>query len=299
MDVLRPSRFDELIGQKKVISRLKIIIKSAQLRNDVLGHVLLSGPRGLGKTTIARAIANELNATIQIANGANLRSIKRLLPYIMDIKEGSILFIDEIHRMTALCQEYLYPVMEDYRVDVGNNKQKISLDLPKFTLIGATTDSGELEPPMIDRFTYKYNLKLYSNEDLSQLISVNASKIGLDISKKSCIMIAGISRNTPRIANAHLMWCRDYCTSKGLSTTDSVIQQSIDQLGVDNKGLGEQDRLYLNTLKRFAKPIGINTLADIIHINRETIEDIIEPYLLRQGLILRTPKGRIINGSAW
>ncbi len=298
MKNLRPKKFDEVIGNTNIIDQLKIIIKSAQFRHETIHHILLGGSRGLGKTTLAHVIAKELDVDIQTANGANLRSLKKLLPYLAKIKKNSILFIDEIHRMTALCQEFLYSVMEDFTYDISDDEGKVSLDVPEFTLIGASTDTGCLLLPMIDRFTYKLTLVPYSEKELKTIILANSKKFGIDIQEKAAIMIAERSRSTPRVAIANLRWCRDYVISNdknSISHIDAI--KAMDHIGINKNGLGKIDITYLETLKSFNQPTGLNTLICATGINKETIEDIIEPYLLRKKIIIKTPKGRIINGS--
>ncbi len=297
---LRPESLKDLIGQTDILDRIGLIIKSAQSRSAVMDHMLLYGCRGTGKTTIANCIANEMGCEIQVANGANLNSIKRLLPYIGAIKENSILFIDEIHRLPTSCQEFLYPVVEDYRLDIKKDETtKIELDIPKFTLIGATTDYGQLTPPMIDRFTYKMCLQKYSEEELSQLIFQNSSKLGVDITEKQCIIIAEVSRGIPRVANSYLKSCRDYIVANSIQkVTSDIIKEALNKFGVYQEGLVIEDIQYLDALRKFGKPVGIQTLVSTLDIDKETIEHTIEPYLLQKGMIVKTSKGRIINGNS-
>ena len=293
MNDLRPSRFADLIGQKKVIQQLSIVVRSAAIRNDALPHILLGGNAGLGKTTIAQALANERGVSIEIANGGNVRSIKSIQPYLGRLKRHSILFIDEIHRLTSIVSEFLYPVMEDFRMDVGKDDDAISISLPKFTLVGATTEAGSLATPLLDRFTTKVNLKLYDVDDLTKLVLMNAPKLKLSLDKLAAREIAQRSRGTPRIANAILGWVRDVCVACRASPSVTVVQQAMAMKGIDSDGTTEQDRHYLKVLKQIGKPMGLNTLVSATHIDRETIINVIEPFLIRGGLVIKTSKGRV------
>ena len=208
MNNLRPDLLDNFIGQKNTISRLQILIHAAKKDNQPLPHILFDGPPGLRKTTLATALAHEMGVSIQIANGGSVRTIKTLLPYLMNLSLGSILFVDEIHRLTAITSEMLYPAMEDWRIDVGREDEPLSIDLPQFTLIGATTESGSLPPPLRDRFNQKFHLKVYNNDDLSILIKNNAYKLNMFVTPKVCQLIAQRARGTPRIANNLLVWIK-------------------------------------------------------------------------------------------
>ena len=211
MNQLRPNQLSDILGQKDVVEVLNISIKSAKSRNDCLAHTLFYGPPGTGKTTLANAISNEMGTSLQIANGANLRSIKNLLPYIMRVEDHSILFIDEIHRMTNIVEEFLYPVMEDFKVDMSMSGKEIfgetlSIDIPRFTLMGATTEYGSLSKPLIDRFQHKHTLKLYNKVELQEIININSKKLNLKMSHQASNFVTKVSRGTPRIANAALEW---------------------------------------------------------------------------------------------
>ena len=300
MNTLRPSKLSDILGQKQVINVLNVNIKSAKHREDCLPHTLFYGPPGTGKTTLANAIANEMGCSIQVANGANLRTIKNLIPYIMRIEEHSILFIDEIHRMTKIVEEFLYPVMEDFKVDMsvaGKDLmgETISIDIPKFTLAGATTEYGSLSKPLIDRFEHKHTLKLYNNIDLKQIVDYNSIKLNLKMSDNAAKFVTRVSRGTPRIANSLLQWLRDYRIAQGLeSLSEGDVEAAMGMKGIDSEGMTEVDRKYLKVLRKSGQPLGINTISSIIGIDKETIEGIIEPWLLSNGKIIKTSKGRVI-----
>ena len=300
MNTLRPSKLSDILGQKQVINVLNVNIKSAKHREDCLPHTLFYGPPGTGKTTLANAIANEMGCSIQVANGANLRTIKNLIPYIMRIEEHSILFIDEIHRMTKIVEEFLYPVMEDYKVDMsvaGKDMigETISIEVPKFTLAGATTEYGSLSKPLIDRFEHKHTLKLYNNIDLKQIVDYNSIKLNLKMSDNAAKFVTRVSRGTPRIANSLLQWLRDYRIAQGLeSLSEGDVEAAMGMKGIDSEGMTEVDRKYLKLLRKSGQPLGINTISSIIGMDKETIEGIIEPWLLSNGKIIKTSKGRVI-----
>ena len=300
MNKLRPTNLSGILGQTQVIDALKISIKSAKIRGDNLHHTLFYGPPGTGKTTLANAIASEMGCQIQIANGANLRSIKNLIPYVMRIEPNSILFIDEIHRMTNIVEEFLYPVMEDFKVDMSVPTkdivgETISIDIPSFTLIGATTEFGALSKPLIDRFGHKHTLKLYNKVELRQIVDYNSNKLNLSMSDSAADLVTAVSRGTPRIANANLQWLRDYQIAEGHSAlSESHVEDAMAIRGVDREGLTDMDRTYLKTLQNRSEPIGIDTLSSITGIDKETIECIIEPWLLQNNKIMKTSKGRVV-----
>ena len=299
MNKLRPTSLSGILGQEKVIDALKISIKSAKIRKDNLHHTLFYGPPGTGKTTLANAIASEMRCQIQIANGANLRSIKNLIPYVMRIEPNSILFIDEIHRMTNIVEEFLYPVMEDFKVDMSVPTkdivgETISIDIPSFTLIGATTEFGSLSKPLIDRFSHKHTLKLYNKVELRQIVDHNSNKLNLKMSDSAADFVTTVSRGTPRIANANLEWLRDYQIAEGHSAlSESHVEDAMAIRGIDAEGLTDMDRVYLKTLQNRSEPIGIDTLSSMTGIDKDTIEGIIEPWLLQNNKIMKTSKGRV------
>ncbi len=293
MNELRPTHLKDIIGQEQIKKNLGILIKSAQLRNDSLPHLLFNGPPGLGKTTLSLAIAEEVG-DIQIANGANLRTIKCLLPYLARITEFSILFIDEIHRCRPIVEEILYPVMEDFRCDVPTKDEDISFDVPKFTLIGATTESGGLSKPLYDRFSHKFELQLYSDKELVQLTKINSSKLNVQIDDEACLILVGVCRGVPRIVNHLLEWVRDISLVKGYTyISKEIVKGAIKDLAISEDGLTVNDRYYLSLLSK-SIPTGLDTIAASTNLSKNTIESIIEPYLLTKGLIKKTGKGRIL-----
>ena len=299
MNPLRPTRLDDLLGQKSLIEALEINILSAKSRGTCIDHSLLYGPPGTGKTTVANAVANEMGSSLQVANGANLRTIKTLIPYVMRIEENSVLFIDEIHRMTSLVEEFLYPIMEDFKLDMATeskefNGETLSMEIPRFTLLGATTEYGSLSKPLIDRFKHKHTLSLYNTEDILSILRVNAERINVPMSECAMRVVAETSRGTPRIANAGLEWVRDYHIAKGIPRlSGDDVEAAMAIKGIDKSGMTQMDREYLKVLKKYGKPMGIETIVSISGFDRNTIEGIIEPWLLQKGRIIKTPKGRI------
>lgn len=291
----RPNKFDDIIGQSQVLKCLKIVVKSSQINNTTTPHILLDGPPGLGKTTIATAMANELNTPIQVANGANLRSLKVLIPFLTRIKENSILFIDEIHRITKIVEEFLYPAMEDFKITLGKEEDVVEIKLPRFTMIGATTNAGRLSTPLIDRFVYKYHLTRYKEEDLIDVIKRNAGLSNVVLDDDCCGVIAKSSRGTPRVVNNILQWCKDYVSVNQTSINKNNIYDIIAHIGIDKDGLDDNDRKYLSVLKSFKKPIGVKTIAHTSGIAQDTIENVIEPFLLERKIILKTEKGRVLS----
>ena len=304
-DELRPQRLCEVIGQRKVIERLKIMLDATRLRKEPLGHLLFDGPPGIGKTTLATVIPKELGVEMQITSGPALSAPRDLLPYLTNAQRGSVLFIDEIHRLPPAVEEFIYPAMEDYRVDItlgeGLNARTISLDLQRFTVIGATTRSGMLTAPLRDRFVIREHLEFYEDADVAEIVARNARKLRTEITPEAAMEIACRSRSTPRKANNLLRWARDYATvheAKGRITTP-IVMSALQMLEVDQLGLERQDRRYLETIVHVftGGPAGLQAIAHTMNVAPDTLEDEVEPFLLRCGLIQRTPRGRMITAS--
>lgn len=289
----RPISFDEIIGQSDIITRLKISTVGCKTTNSVLPHVLIDGPPGLGKTTIAGAIATELNVNFYVANAANLRSIKSILPYLFRMTRQSVFFIDEIHRLPKLVEEFLYPIMEDFKINIVLEKEPEEIEIPPFTLIGATTSGGSLSQPFYDRFSIKEHLSFYTDDELAKLAGLNAKKLGLLLNDAELLEIAKRSKGTPRILNSRLQWYQNYlmCHPHKTSVDDIFKVQ-----GIDEHGLDVYDRVYIDLLRSHkCQPLGLKSISSLTGIAIETIENSIEPYLIRKGFIKRTQKGRIIG----
>lgn len=303
---LRPSRLDDVIGQSAVVERIRILLEAARKRSEPLGHLLLDGPPGLGKTTLATVIPKELGTEFQITAGPSLSAPKDLLPYLTNATEGSVLFIDEIHRMPPAVEEFIYPAMEDFRVDItlgdGLNARTINMQLQPFTVIGATTRSGMLTAPLRDRFVSREHLNFYSLDELTTIVLRNAAKLKTETAADAAREIALRSRGTPRKANNWLRWTRDFADARGDGTISlKVAKAALEMKGVDDRGLEELDRQYIQTIiSVFAGgPAGVQAIAHTMNIPADTLEDEIEPYLLREGLLQRTPRGRMITDEAW
>jgi Holliday junction DNA helicase RuvB len=291
--IKRPISFNDIIGQNDVVNRLKISTTACKKTEGVLPHVLIDGPPGLGKTTIAGAIANEMGVNLYTANAANLRSTKSVIPYLLRMTKRSVFFIDEIHRLPKLVEEFLYPVMEDFKFSVILEKEPEEIEVPYFTLIGATTSGGSLSQPFYDRFTIKEHLSFYDDDELAKLAGLNAKQLGLMISDNDLKEIARRSKGTPRILNARLNWYNNYkvCHTNNITVNDIFMLQ-----GIDEKGLDSYDRVYLDILKsNIGNPLGLKSISSLSGIAIETIENSIEPYLIRKGFIRRTQKGRILG----
>jgi Holliday junction DNA helicase RuvB len=291
---IRPTKFSEILGQDDVINRLKVSVTGCLKTSTVMPHTLIDGPPGLGKTTIASAIANELNVNLYTTNAANLRSVKNIIPYLMGIAPRSVLFIDEIHRLPKLVEEFLYPVMEDFVLTITLDKKPETIDLPAFTLVGATTSGGSLSQPFYDRFSIKEHLSFYNDTDLAKLARSNCDKLSISIDETDLVEIAKRSKGTPRILNSRLQWYKNYKTCHPNST------ESIDEIfsiqGIDQDGLDAYDRMYLNLLlSNKGNPLGLKAISSLTGIAVETIENSIEPYLVRKKFISRTQKGRVIG----
>ncbi|MEM9825871.1 MAG: Holliday junction branch migration DNA helicase RuvB [Planctomycetota bacterium] len=303
---LRPKRMRDMVGQKDVIARLEIAIAAAQKRGEPLGHILFDGPPGLGKTTFATVIPNEMNTVVQMANGAGLRAPKDLLPYLTNLSEHSVLFIDEIHRVPKAVEEFLYTAMEDYRIDIvlgeGVNARTLNYELRPFTLIGATTRAGMLSAPLRDRFQIREHLGWYKIDELKQIVIGNARKLHVTTDDAGAAVVASRSRSTPRLANNRLLWVRDYAQSKhdGHITAD-IAMAALDMIGIDKLGLDKQDRGYLDTLIRVCGggPTGLESIAHTMNVSGDTLEDEVEPFLLRSELLVRTRRGRLATDKAF
>ena len=296
---LRPQRFSEMVGQRAVFERLSIAVDASRKRGETLGHILLDGPPGLGKTTFATCIPKELGTTLQIASGAALAAPKDLLPYLTNCAEGSVLFIDEIHRLPIAVEEFLYPAMEDFRIDItlgdGVSARTINMPLRPFTLVGATTRPGLLSAPLRDRFVMREHLDFYSREDLAEIVRRSAVKLDMPMDDATADEIAQRSRGTPRLANNRLRWIRDFSTSRAEGSIDvEIARTALEMQGIDELGLDSFDRRYLETIQRvFAGgPVGIEAIAHTMSSATDTLEDDVEPFLLRCELVVRTPRGR-------
>jgi len=288
---LRPKTFDGIIGQTNVKECLQIAIKSAKNRGDVLGHTLLCGPPGLGKTTVSLATAHEMGSKIFLANGGNVKNIKHVLPYLYRLKRGDILFIDEIHSVHKRVQEALFTVLEDFRLDLSRGA--LSKQFEPFTIIGATTEAGMLLRPFYDRFLHQFTLELYTVDELSSIIQNNCGRLKVNATDEAISSIANRSKFTPRIANSLLLWCRDFANAQKSSVIDEeVVDAAMELKQVDSLGLTNEDRLYIDTIRKAGKPLGLSTLVAITGSSRETIEHQIEPYLFKIGLIEKSSRGR-------
>ena len=303
---LRPPLFSEFQGQTRICERLELMVQAAKQRGDVLEHVLLSGPPGLGKTTLAYILANSMGVNIKTTSGPMIEKAGDLAGVLTTLERGDILFIDEIHRLQAAIEEYLYPAMEDFRLDIiidqGPNARSVRINLPKFTLIGATTRAGLISAPLRSRFGMTSRLDYYGLKDLSQIIRRSAGLIGVSIDQDGCDEIASRARGTPRVANNLLRWVRDYAQVKSDGfITKPVSDRALEMLDIDRDGLDEMDKRILEALVlRFqGGPVGISSLAVSVGEDSGTVEEVNEPYLIQEGFIKRTAQGRVAMPKAY
>lgn len=303
---LRPKTLDEYIGQTKVKEQMKVYIEAAKQRKEPLDHVLLYGPPGLGKTTLSNIISNEMNSNIKITSGPAIEKPGDLAALLTNLSEFDVLFIDEIHRLSKSVEEILYPALEDYTLDIiigkGPSARSIRLDLPKFTLIGATTKAGSLTTPLRDRFGIVHRLEMYTNEDLKKIVKRSAGILDVELDETAADEIARRSRGTPRIANRLLKRVRDYAAVLGNGKIDlKITKHALNELEIDELGLNQIDRKLLDVMinQYKGKPVGVEALAATIGEEVDTIEDVYEPFLIQKGFIARTLRGRMVLEKAY
>ena len=305
-NILRPQLLKDYVGQKDIKSNIEICIKAAKDRSEALDHVLFYGPPGLGKTTLACIIANELGTDIKVTSGPAIEKPGDMAAILSGLKKGDVLFIDEIHRLARQVEEVLYTAMEDFAIDImigkGQTAKSVRIDLEPFTLVGATTKAGSLSAPLRDRFGLVHRLEFYTDSELSEIINNSAKKLGVMIEQSGAEEMAKRSRGTPRIANRFLKRVRDYAQVKYDNViTGDIAKEVLDLMDVDEKGLDKTDRLILKTMieNYGGKPVGISAIAASIGEDADTIEDVYEPFLVLKGFINRTPRGRVVSESAY
>lgn len=303
---LRPKRLDDFVGQPQAKDNLRVFVEAARRRGEALDHVLFQGPPGLGKTTLAHIVANELGVNFRSTSGPVITKPGDLAAILTNLEAGDVLFIDEIHRLTPAVEEVLYPAMEDFALDLligeGPSARSVKIDLPRFTLIGATTRSGLLAKPLLDRFGIPVRLDFYSHKELSAIIRRGAGKLDAEMSDDGALEIARRSRGTPRVAGRLLRRVRDVATVEGAASIDRVVaERALKRLEIDALGLDPLDRRYLRLIAEHfgGGPVGVETIAAALAEARDAVEDVVEPFLLQQGLIQRTPRGRVLSASAW
>lgn len=303
---IRPESLDEYVGQVEIKENLRVFIKAAKMRNEPLDHVLLYGPPGLGKTTLAHIIANELGSTLRTASGPSIEKSGDLAAILSNLEPGDVLFIDEIHRMPAFIEEILYPAMEDFEIDlvIGNDgkSKSIKINLPPFTLVGATTRAGDLSSPLRDRFGIISKLEYYSEEELKNIVIRSGKVFDMKITEEAALCLARRSRKTPRVANRLFRRVRDFALVEGSGIIDlDITNKALKRLHVDDSGLDSIDREYLTSLieKFNGGPVGVETISTSIGEEVTTIEDVVEPYLLQEGFIKRTSRGRVATKKSY